>query len=203
MLFAREALPDAEQEHPRHEHDDRERRDIEEDRDPPTPGRRVEQGAHARISAQADSPVAVREPVRKAHAEAAHERGEVSAPRHGDGDVSNGVFQDQIPTHHPGDQFAQGGVRVGVGAARLRNHGSQFCIAERRQTADHTQQHERENQCRPGRRADDRAVGAHFAGCRSADRREDAGADDRADRQHDEIAGAENSAKRLRTLDRL
>ena len=45
----------------------------------------------------------------------------------------------------------------------------------------------------PGAVADDLAVRADLPGRRRADRAEDAGADHRADRQHDQIAGAEHA----------
>src|SRR5204863_5742468 len=50
---------------------------------------------------------------------------------------------------------------------------------------------EREDQRRPGALADDLAVGTDLSSRRGADRPEDAGADHRADRQHDQIARAE------------
>ncbi len=165
--------------------------------------RGVEQRAHSRIGAQRDGSIAVCEPVGKGHTEAAHERSEVTAPCHGDSDVPHGVLEDQIPANDPGNQFAQGGVGIGVGAAGLRNHSGQFRVAEGSQPAHHSQQNEREDQCGPGRGADDRSVGPNLAGGSGTDRREDAGADDRTDRQHDEIAGAQDAPERMRALDRL
>ena len=51
---------------------------------------------------------------------------------------------------------------------------------------------------RTGGVADHRAVGCHLAGGRRADRAEDAGANHRADREHDQIAGAQHALQRAR-----
>src|SRR6185312_1188642 len=54
----------------------------------------------------------------------------VSAEADGDGHVADGVFQDEVPADDPGKNFAEGGVRVGVGAAGDGNHGGEFRIAQ-------------------------------------------------------------------------
>ena len=62
------------------------------------------------------------------------------------------------------------------------------------------QQQERKDQRGAGAVADDRAVGAYLPRGRRADRAEDAGADDGADREHDQVAGAEHALERLARL---
>ena len=44
--------------------------------------------------------------------------------------LRDGVFQDQVPPDDPGEDFAQGRVRVGIGAAGDRNHGGQLGVAQ-------------------------------------------------------------------------
>ena len=97
-------------------------------------------------------------------------------------------------------ELAQRRVRVGVGAAGLRDHRGQLGVAQRREPADDAEQDEREDQRRTGAVADDLAARERFAGGRGADGREDPGADDRADREHDQIAGAEHALQRVRVL---
>ena len=209
MLFARAlSLTPSSSSQVMHHHD-RERREVEEDRDAGDARRGVHQRLHRRIGAERDGAIAVRQPARQVDAEAAEQRVEVAAPGDGDGDVADRVLEDQIPADDPRDQLAERRVRIRVGAARLRNHRRQLRVAERRKPADGAEQDEREDQRGPGRRADDLAVGPDFAGRRGADRREDAGADHGADRQHHQIARAEHALqrccrrRRLQSLDRL
>ena len=71
---------------------------------------------------------------------------EVRAEADGHGHVADGVFEDQVPADDPGEDLAQGRVGVGVGAARDRNHGGQFRVAQRREAAGdgHQQEGERD-----------------------------------------------------------
>ena len=154
-------------------------------------GADVEQPVDLRIGAEQRRAVAGRQPHRQRDAEAAQQRVEVVAPRDRDRDVADGVFENQVPADDPRDQLAERRVRVGVGAARLRNHRRQLRVAQPRQRAGAAEQQEREHQRRPGALPDHLAVRADLPGRRGADRAEDAGADHRADRQHDQIAGAE------------
>ena len=110
------------------------------------------------------------------------------------------VFQNQVPADDPRDQLPQRRVRIGVGASRLRNHRRQLGVAQRREPADDAEQDEREDQRRAGAVADDFAARQRLAGGRGADRREDARADDGADRQHDQIARAEHALQRVRAV---
>ena len=125
------------------------------------------------------------------------QRREVIAPRDRDRDVADGVFENQIPADDPRHQLAERGVRVGVGAAGLRNHRGELRVAQAGQRAGAAEQQERKHQRRPGALPDHLAVGADLTGGRGADRAENAGADHGADRQHDQIAGAEGPLQAL------
>ena len=119
---------------------------------------------------------------------------EVAAPGDRDRDVADRVLEDQIPADDPRDELAERRVRVRVGAAGLRNHRGELGVAERRRARRRTPSRMNDRMSAgPGAVADDLAARQHFAGRGRADRREDAGADDRADRQHDQIAGAEHA----------
>ena len=55
--------------------------------------------------------------------------------------VGDRVLEDEIPTDDPGNDLAQGGIRIGVCAARNGDHGGQFGITQRGEaTADRGQQ---------------------------------------------------------------
>ena len=141
-----------------------------------------------------------RDPARAGmHAEPIHEiddvGGEADAHRH----VADGVFQDQVPTDDPGDQFSHGGVGVGIGAAGDGNHGRQLGIAEPGEGADDRHQHDGKGQCRPSaraarqgmvvhqviqqRRVQDRGGIKFLARDRGADHGENSRTDHRADAQ--------------------
>ncbi len=55
---------------------------------------------------------------------------EVSGKADADGDVADGVFEDEIPADDPGEDFAESGVAVGVGRAGDGDHGGQLGVAE-------------------------------------------------------------------------
>ena len=196
------ALLDAEQEDPRDHHHDRERRDVDENRDAGEPRRGVHQRLHRRIGTERDRTVAVRQPPWQIDADAGEQRIEVTAPRDGDRDVADGVLEDEIPADDPRDQLAERGVRVRIRTARLRNHRRELRVAERGQRAHRAEQNEGQDQRRPCRRAHDLPIGPHFTGRRGADRREDPGADHRADGQHHQIAGAQHALQRMAIVDR-
>ena len=100
----------------------------------------------------------------------------VARPAHRNGGRAHGVFQHQVPADDPRQQFAHGGVGVGVGAAGDRNHGGEFAVAHAGEGAADGRDHEREHHRRPGviRRGD-------------AGQREQARADDGADPQRDQV----------------
>ena len=93
--------------------------------------------------------VAVGQPGRQLDAESGQERREVAAPGDRHRDVADRVFEDQIPADDPGDQLAERRIRIGVGAARLRNHRRQLRVAEAGQRADGAEQQERETSAGP------------------------------------------------------
>ncbi len=127
--------------------------------------------------------------------------GEADADRH----VADGVFQDEVPTDDPGDQFTHGGVSVGVGAASDGDHRGQFGIAEAGEGADNGYQHDRKCEGWSGSGAAGEGVVVHqvvqqrgiedgagvefFASDGGADDGEDAGADDRADAERSQRPG--------------
>ena len=81
-------------------------------------------------------------------------RGKADAHRH----VADGVFEDQVPTDDPGNEFAHGGVGVGVRAARDGNHRSELCITEPGKAADDRHQNQRKRQRRTGAGASHRGM---------------------------------------------
>ena len=76
----------------------------------------------------------------------------VSAEAHGDGDVADHVFEDEVPADDPGEDFAERGVGVRVGAARDGDHRGQFGVAESGKAAGDGDQQERNGNRRAGGR---------------------------------------------------
>ena len=171
--------------------DDGERRDVEQDGDAGDIRRGLQQRHQRRIAAGLHGPVAVRQPARHRDAEPREQRHEIAAPADRHRDVADRVLEDERPADDPGDDLAERRVRVGVGAAGLRDHRGQLGVAERRQPAHRAEQHERHDQRGAGAVPHHRAVGQHLAGGGGPERREDARADDRPDGQHDQVAGPE------------
>ena len=66
--------------------------------------------------------------------------GETDADRH----VANSVFQDEVPADYPGDEFAHGGIGIGVGAAGDGDHGRELGITDGSEAADDGDQDEGE-----------------------------------------------------------
>ena len=97
---------------------------------------------------------------------------EVAGPGRGDRGAAHGVFEDQVPADDPGEDFAQRGVGVGIGAAGHGGHGGEFGVAERGEGAAHGGDAEGDHDRRPG-----------VLGCRPAGHDEDAGPDDAAHAQ--------------------
>ena len=61
----------------------------------------------------------------------------IAGPANGNGGGGKKVFQDKIPADDPGEELAQRGIGVGVGAAGGGNHGGIFGITEAgKETAD-------------------------------------------------------------------
>ena len=122
---------------------------------------------------------------------AAEQRLEIVAPRDRDGHVADGVLEDQVPADDPGDDLAQRRIRIGVRAPGLRDHRRQFGVAEPGKRARRAGEHEREHQRGAGAGPHHMARRVDLARRRRSDRAEDAGADHRADGEHDQVAGAE------------
>ncbi len=165
-----------------------------------------------------------RDPTRAgAHAEPIHEvdnvGGEANAHRH----VADGVLQDEIPAYDPGDQFAHGGVGVGVGAAGDGNHRGELGIAEPGEGADDRHQNDGESEGRPcsgatgqgmvvhqvieQRRVQNRGGVKLFSRDGSADHGENSRTDHRADAQRGQRPGSERFLQtvlgKLRVADQL
>ena len=136
---------------------------------------------------------------RRVQAEPVQQVHHVGGKAHADGHVRAGVLQNQIPADDPGDQFAQGGVGVGVSRAGDGNHRGQFGVTEAGEGADDGHQNQRNGDGRTGagaarhrgvvndelgQRRIDHAGGVELlAGDGRADDREDARADHRPDAQ--------------------
>lgn len=128
-----------------------------------------------------------------------------------DAHVGEGVFEDEIPADDPGDEFAEGGVGVGVGGAGDGDHGGQLGVAEAGESADDGDEDEREGErgaCSGAaghggvgedvmqqRGVDDLGGGELLPGHGGADDGEDAGADDGTDAERDEGNGSEGFAE--------
>ena len=63
----------------------------------------------------------------------------VSAPTDGNGTGAEGIFEKQVPTDDPGNDFAQRRICIRVGAARNRNHRSELGVAKARKSARRAQ----------------------------------------------------------------
>ena len=187
------ALADADVEQPGDRQHDERGGNVQQDGNAGDPRRRLQQPVDRRDRAEERRAIAVCQAVGQRNPEPGEQRREIAAPGDRDRDVADRVFENQVPADDPRDELAQRRVRVGVGAAGLRDHRGQLGVAQRREPADDAEQDEREDQRRAGAVADDFAARESLAGGRGADRREDAGADDGANREHDQIAGAQST----------
>ena len=189
VVGARALLDALEQQHGDRD-DDAKGRQVHEHRYAGDARRGVHERPDSRVAAGLHVPVAVREPSREIDTESRQQGREIAGPSDRDRHVTHGVFEDECPTDDPSDDLAERGVRIGVGAARLRYHGRELGVAERRETTHGTEEHERDDQRRPGAVSNYGAVGQRFSGRSCSERRENAGADNRTDGQHDKIASA-------------
>src|SRR6185312_6956167 len=101
---------------------------------------------------------------------------QVPAPADGDRRRAEGIFEDEIPADDPGDQLAERGVGVCISAARDRDHGGEFRVAQSRERAGQPSQYEGEHD-RRARKLSGGLPGDH----------EYAGADDGADAESQKI----------------
>ena len=83
-----------------------------------------------RARPSAGSPDRSRPFIGKVNSEDCQLRFRIAAEAHGHGDVADHVFKNQVPANDPGENFSEGGVGVGISAARDGDHRSQFGIAK-------------------------------------------------------------------------
>ncbi len=185
-LLTLAALPDADGQHPGDGGDDEGAGHVDRD------AMSEQEGQLAQPIRVRDGHVAIAggEPVRdlEGGVDGAQQRGEVVGPRDGDGDVADRVLEHQVPADDPGHDLAQGRVGVGVGAAGDGDEGGELRVAKAGQRAHRAEkdegEHERGPRAQPHARFPDRG---------RAQGREDAGADHRADAEHDEVGGAQRT----------
>ena len=84
----------------------------------------------------------------------------ILAPCGGDSRCRNGVFEDEVPTDDPGNEFPHGGIGIGVGAAGNRNHRGELRVTETRKGAADAGNDERKDN-RWTRTVGNRSSGAH------------------------------------------
>jgi hypothetical protein len=190
----------ADQEQPGDGRNDREGRQVHEDRNAAHVRRRLQQPMDLRIGAEEGRPVSGGQPVRDVQVDGRQHALEVVAPRDGDRHVAHRVLEDQVPPDDPRDQLAERGVRVRIRAPRLRNHRRQLGVAQAGEHAGQTEQHERQHERGAGAAAHHVTRGVHFPRGRGADGPENSGADHGADRQHDQVAGAERASQAVGIL---
>ena len=85
-------------------------------------------------------------------AEPIEEIHDVLGEAHAYGHIADGVFEDEIPADDPGDDFAHGGVGVGIRAAGNRNHRGEFGVTDGSKPAHDGDEHKRESNRRTGTR---------------------------------------------------
>ncbi len=125
----------------------------------------------------------------KRDAEAGEQALHVAAPANRHRHRADGVLENQVPADHPGDQLAQRGVGIGVGAAGDRDHRRELGVAQRR---------ERARQARREVRHGDRRAG--LVGRGGAGQHEDAGADDGSDTQERKVERTQAASERLASM---
>src|SRR5262249_50104288 len=147
--------------------------------------------------AEAAGQVSGRDPLRiRMYAKPVKQINEVGRKAHAYGHVADSVFENEIPTDDPGDDFAHRGVGIGVGAAGDGDHCGELSVADGGETAGDSNEHKRKRDCRARagaakrfRMADEilkkrdvqyRGSLKFLAGDRSANDGEDAGAYDGA-----------------------
>src|SRR6266851_6321146 len=130
-------LADSANEDYRQQHDDDERGPVEAQ----MPARRIQ---HV--------PLQIGEPARKiggsnpaqarVDAEPIQQTNNVRGEPYANGHVADRVLENEVPAYDPGDEFTHRSVRVGVRAAGNRNHGGQFGVANRCESAHDRHQDE-------------------------------------------------------------
>ena len=69
-------------------------------------------------------------PIGNRDAESGDQRFEIIAPTDGDGNVADGIFNDQVPTNDPRNQFAERRIGVRVCAAGNGDHRCELRVAQ-------------------------------------------------------------------------
>ena len=110
------------------------------------------------------------------HVEPAEHAVRVFAPCVGHGRRGDGVFKNQIPTDDPCDEFAHGGVRVRVSAARDGNHRRELGVAQTGERATDAS-HDKRQHNRRTRAIRDGSGGSH----------KQTGTDDSTDAERNEV----------------
>ena len=111
---------------------------------------------------------------------------QVARPGRGHRGAAHGVFQDQVPADDPGEDLAQRGVGVGVGAAGHGGHGGELGVAQGGQGAAHAGDGIGQDHARPG-----------IQGRGPPGDDEDAGADDAAHAQRRQRPGAQHAVQAM------
>ena len=106
----------------------------------------------------------------------------VARPSHRDHRGGECIFEQQQRAHDPRAEFADRGVRIGVGGAGDRQHRSELGVTEAGEGADDARDDERQH---------DRGARIQRGGGAGAD--EDAGADDAADAEENEVNRSERA----------
>src|SRR5436305_1708499 len=73
---------------------------------------------------------------------------EITRPTHSHRHITDGVFENKIPTDDPGDYFAQRRVRISISRSRHRNHGGELGVTKGGEAAGNGSHHERKHHCR-------------------------------------------------------
>ena len=88
--------------------------------------------------------------VRHVDADAAEEADRVARPAHGDRGGGEQVLEQQVPADEPREERPEGGVGVGVGGARDRDHRGELGVADGGERGGDAREHERDHDRRPG-----------------------------------------------------
>src|ERR1039458_2387064 len=99
---------------------------------------------------------------------------------------ADGVFDDEIPTNDPGEDFAQSGVTVGVCRTGNRNQGGEFGVTQASKDAARARQNERQYD----------GWASEGCGYRSGQNK-NSGADNCADAKRDQVDWTEHATQAL------
>src|SRR6266581_4616883 len=75
--------------------------------------------------------------------QAVAELDEITGPAHRDGHVADGIFQNEVPTNNPRDNFAKCRVGIRVGRSGHRNHRRELGVTKRSERASDASYDER------------------------------------------------------------